>query len=105
MHWVVDRFLEEWGSGSWTTPADGGDQPHEARHLSLDSAKARERLGWAPVWDARTAVRETASWYREYYRAAATARAMVEHQLQTYQDDARAARLPWASVDGGPSIT
>ena len=105
VHWVVDRFLEEWGSGSWTTPADGGDQPHEARHLSLDSTKARERLGWAPVWDARTSVRETASWYREYYRAAATARAMVEHQLQTYQDDARAARLPWASVDGGPSIT
>ena len=27
-------------------------QPHEARRLSLDSTKAREQLGWAPVWDA-----------------------------------------------------
>jgi len=58
------------------------------------------RLGWAPVWDARTAVRETASWYREYYRAAATAHRLVEHQLRTYQDDARAAGLLWAAEKG-----
>ncbi len=78
MRWVVERFLEEWGSGSWTTPADAGGQPHEAHRLSLDSTKAREQLGWAPVWDAQTAVRQTASWYREYYRAPATARELVE---------------------------
>ena len=96
VRWVVERFLEEWGSGSWTTPADAGRQPQEAHHLRLDSARARKQLGWAPVWDARTAVRQTASWYREYYRAAAPARAMVEHQLQAYQDDALAAGLSWA---------
>jgi CDP-glucose 4,6-dehydratase len=100
VRWVVERFLEEWGSGSWSTSAGGGHQPHEAHHLSLDSAKAREQLGWAPVWDARTAVRQTASWYREYYRTAATARRLVEHQLRTYQDDALAAGLPWAVEEG-----
>ena len=105
VRWVVERFLEEWGSGSWTTPADVGPQPHEARHLRLDSAKARGELGWAPVWDARTAVRQTATWYREYYRAAATARALVEHQLRTYQDDACAAGLAWAADEGGGSTT
>jgi len=102
--WVVERFLEEWGSGSWTTPADAGRQPHEAHWLSLDSAKAREQLGWAPVWDARTAVRQTASWYRESYRAAATARDLVGRQLQTYEGDARAAGLPWASAEERRSI-
>ena len=105
VRWVVERFLEEWGSGSWIPPADGGHQPHEAHHLSLDSAKARDELGWAPVWDARTAVRQTATWYREYYRAAATARELVEHQLRTHQDDARAARLAWASDEEGGSTT
>jgi CDP-glucose 4,6-dehydratase len=100
VRWVVERFLEEWGSGSWSTSAGGGHQPHEAHHLSLDSAKAREQLGWAPVWDARTAVRQTVSWYREYYRAAAAARELVEHQLRTYQDDALAAGLPWAVEEG-----
>jgi CDP-glucose 4,6-dehydratase len=101
VRWVVDRFVDEWGSGSWTTPADTGRQPHEAHHLNLDSSKAREQLGWALVWDARTAVRQTASWYREYYRAAATARELVEHQLAMYQDDARAVGLAWAAEDSG----
>jgi CDP-glucose 4,6-dehydratase len=103
VRWVVDRFVEEWGSGSWTTPADAGRQPHEAHHLSLDSTKAREQLGWSPVWDALTAVRQTASWYRDYHRAPGTARELAEHQLATYQDDARAAGLAWTSEDSGPN--
>ena len=97
VRWVVERFLEEWGSGSWTTPADAGGQPHEAHHLSLDSSKARKQLEWAPVWNAQTAVRQTASWYREYYRAPSTARDMVGRQLRAYEDDAGAAGLPWAA--------
>jgi CDP-glucose 4,6-dehydratase len=101
VRWVVERFLEEWGDGAWVAPPDAGQQPHEAHYLSLDSAKAREQLGWAPVWDARTAVRQTASWYREYYRAPAAAREMVEHHLRTYEADARAAGLPWASAGEG----
>ncbi len=105
VRWVVERFLEEWGSGSWTMPADAGRPPHEAHRLGLDSAKAREHLGWAPTWDARTAVRLTAEWYREHSRAAAAARDLIDHQLRDYQDDARAAGLPWAGADGGPSIT
>jgi CDP-glucose 4,6-dehydratase len=104
VRWVVERFLEEWGSGSWTKPGDVGRQPYEAHHLSLDSAKAREQLGWAPVWDGQTAVRQTASWYREFYRAPATARELVEHQLRTYQDDALAAGLLWAGAGEGRSI-
>src|SRR5450759_1830773 len=36
VRWLIERFLEEWGSGSWTTPADVGRQPHEAHWLTLD---------------------------------------------------------------------
>jgi CDP-glucose 4,6-dehydratase len=101
VRWVVDRFLREWGSGSWTTPSGREGQPHEAQRLSLDSAKAREHLRWAPVWEPATAVRRTASWYREYYRAPVSARDLVDDELQAYQEDARAAGLPWAiSQDG-----
>ncbi len=105
VRWVVERFLAEWGSGSWTTPVDPSGQPHEAQRLSLDSTKAREQLGWAPVWDAETAVRRTASWYREYYRAPASARGLVDHELSAYQDDARAAGLVWANDKGEGSTT
>jgi CDP-glucose 4,6-dehydratase len=98
VRWVVDRFLSEWGSGSWTTPPDLGQQPHEALRLSLDSTKSREQLGWAPVWDGEQAVRQTAAWYREYYRAPAAARDLMERQLRAYQDDARSAGLAWAGA-------
>jgi CDP-glucose 4,6-dehydratase len=100
VRWVVDRFLEAWGSGSWTTPVEAEPQPREAHLLSIDVTKARERLGWAPVWDAPAAVRHTASWYREYYRAPASARELVDHQLRLYLDEARAAGLSWAATEG-----
>jgi CDP-glucose 4,6-dehydratase len=100
VRWVVDRFLGEWGGGSWTTPASAVGQPREAHLLSLDSAKAREQLDWSPVWDPSTAVRRTASWYREYHRAPARARELVDDELRAYQRDARAAGLPWATTEG-----
>ena len=99
VRWVVERFLEEWGSGSWTTSADAGRQLHEAHGLRLDSARARDQLRWAPVWDAQTAVRQTASWYRQYDRTPGAARDLVGRQLRSYQDDARAAGLPWAAEE------
>jgi CDP-glucose 4,6-dehydratase len=105
VRWVVERFVEEWGAGSWTTPPSTEGQPHEAQRLSLDSAKARERLAWAPVWDPSTAVRRTASWYREYYRAPESARQLVDDELHAYQDDARAAGLVWTRDDGEGSTT
>ena len=78
VRWVVERFLAAWGHGTWTTQGDAEPQPHEAHRLSLDSTKAHEQLGWAPVWDAEIALRRTADWYREYYRAPARARALVK---------------------------
>jgi CDP-glucose 4,6-dehydratase len=101
VRWVVERFLEGWGSGAWTTPSDAAPQPHEAHRLSLDSAKARDQLGWAPVWDAQTAVRRTANWYHEYYRAPAMARELVEDDLRAFEVDARTAGLPWAGAEEG----
>jgi CDP-glucose 4,6-dehydratase len=100
VRWVVERFLEEWGGGTWVTPDDARGRFHEALRLSLDSTKARDRLGWAPVWTPDVAVRRTAAWYHEYYRAPARARDLVEDQLRTYQEDARAAGRPWATTDG-----
>ena len=98
-----DRFIADWGAGTWTAPAETTPQPHEAHRLSLDSTKAREQLGWVPVWDAPSAVHRTAAWYREYYRAPVAARDLVDDQLRIYQDDARTAGLPWA--DPGEETT
>jgi CDP-glucose 4,6-dehydratase len=100
VRWLVDRFLEAWGSGSWTAAGSTDGQPHEAQRLSLDSSKAREQLGWHLVWDASAAVQRTADWYREYDRAPARARRLVNDELEAYQAHARAAGLAWAGGGG-----
>jgi CDP-glucose 4,6-dehydratase len=102
VRWVVERFLQAWGSGTWTSPNVTGE-PHEARFLGLDSAKAHGRLGWAPVWDAQAAVDHTAAWYREYSHGMnpAAARELLGGQILTYETDARAAGVPWATAEEG----
>ncbi len=52
-----------------TTWGDEGQGPHEARWLALDTAKARQTLGLAPVWPLEDAVRRTMEWYRGHTRS------------------------------------
>ena len=60
---LVDRSIEAWGAGSWEVLGAGG-QPHEAGLLSLTIDKARDELGWRPLWGFETTVERTVSWYR-----------------------------------------
>ena len=63
--WVVDRLSERWEGGiDWRH--DGGDHPHEARYLKLDSSRARARLGWEPAWGLEDALDAVVDWYRAY---------------------------------------
>lgn len=96
VRWVVDRFVEEWGGGEWMTPAGGPAGPEEAHHLRLDSSRARERLAWTPLWDAPTAVRHTATWYRRYGANPTEARGLVDEDLQAYVAHAAEAGISWA---------
>jgi CDP-glucose 4,6-dehydratase len=99
VRWVVDQFISHWGSGSWAPDRGTDAQPHEAQRLSLDSSKARELLGWAPVWDPQIAVGRTAAWYRDYYRAPERARELVDDELGAYVADAKGAGLRWAVAE------
>lgn len=56
-------------------------QPHEANLLYLDSAKARARLGWRPVWAVEEALSATADWYRAYL---STGRVETRLQLSAF---------------------
>jgi nucleoside-diphosphate-sugar epimerase len=48
-----------------TLAADGA-QPHEAQTLRLDSSRAREQLGWRPLWDLERALESIVDWYRAF---------------------------------------
>jgi CDP-glucose 4,6-dehydratase len=41
--------------------------PSMVRLLTIDSTKAKNELGWFPVWNVEQAVQNTINWYREYY--------------------------------------
>jgi CDP-glucose 4,6-dehydratase len=40
---------------------------NEIRHQYLSAARARERLGWAPLFDLNEGLRRTIHWYKEFF--------------------------------------
>ena len=73
---------------------DGASHPHEAALLHLDCTRAREQLGWRPVWDRATTLARTAHWYRAQHERGELRSA---DDLARYVADARAAGLAWAA--------
>jgi CDP-glucose 4,6-dehydratase len=83
VRWVVDRLGEAWGEPiAWRQHE--GEHPHEARHLKLDSSKARERLGWAPTWHLGDALTSIAAWYSAL-RSGADLRRHALDQIAAFQ--------------------
>ncbi|MBI5900165.1 MAG: CDP-glucose 4,6-dehydratase [Rhodocyclales bacterium] len=90
---VLERLREQWPGLRWRVSA--GNHPHEAQLLYLDSAKARSRLGWRPVWGLDEGLAATASWYREWL---GSGRACSLEQIAAYSASAARAGLPWAGA-------
>lgn len=79
---VADRLASLWGEGlEWRAEGDGG--PPETAVLRLDSAKARERLGWEPRWHLDEALSATVDWFRAW-SAGADARGITAAQLAAF---------------------
>jgi CDP-glucose 4,6-dehydratase len=83
VRWIAERIGELW-PGELRWEVDPGPHPHEACYLALDSAKAREQLGWAPVWDLDEALAGTVAWYRAL-RDGEDMRAVTLGQIAAFQ--------------------
>jgi CDP-glucose 4,6-dehydratase len=60
---LLERLAAEWGEGlRWEV--DEAPSPPEAQLLTVDSSKARRRLGWEPLWDLDDTVRSISAFYR-----------------------------------------
>ncbi len=88
---VVAAFTEHWPA--LRSELDASTPLHEAAQLQLDCAKARARLGWAPLWDAATTFKRTAQWYRHQHEQGGL---RSREDLLHYVADARVAGLAWA---------
>jgi CDP-glucose 4,6-dehydratase len=86
VRWIADRVTELWpGELRWELDSDPPTpHPHEAHYLALDSTKARERLGWAPVWDLDEALAGTVAWYRAL-RDGEDMRAVTLAQIKAFE--------------------
>jgi len=80
---VVEILAKQWGGNvKWTI--DGGQHPHEATYLKLDSTRARDELGWQQKLDLEESIALTVDWYRQARRCHSMREYTIEqiHQHQ-----------------------
>jgi len=81
--WIVEMLTQRFSDrADWVK--DEGQHPTEAGHLTVDSAKARQRLGWSPRWSLSTALDQIVDWHRSH-QAGARMRDVCERQITCYQ--------------------
>lgn len=64
VQWIVEHLCAMVPGSRWRI--DHSTQPPEHHLLILDSAKARDRLGWQPRWNLATALRRTLEWHNAW---------------------------------------
>jgi CDP-glucose 4,6-dehydratase len=79
---LVERIGALWGA-PLTVVAQPGEHPPEAQTLRLDSAKARELLGWRPAWDLDDGLRAIVEW-TQALRDGGDLRAVTLGQIERY---------------------
>jgi len=60
--WIAERVSAAWPGGLDIRTAEHPPR-HEAAIPSIDSTRARTRLGWAPPWDLAAAIDMTVEWH------------------------------------------
>jgi CDP-glucose 4,6-dehydratase len=93
---VLDGLAERWGDGlAWEH--DGGEHPHEAGVLKLDSSRAHTRLGWTPAWDLDQGLGAVVEWTRAY-AAGEDVRATTLAQIDAFAQRRATASAPSAAT-------
>ncbi len=62
VQWLVEFLAAKWRHANWVVEKNSG--LHETQTLRLNSAKARDRLGWRPRWPLPKALEKTVDWYQ-----------------------------------------
>ena len=89
---LLTSFKSVWPALEWRVT--DSPQLHEAKLLSLDSTKARQRLGWRSVWSLDRSLTSTADWYKVQFEHGSVVSAQ---QLQAYVASANQLGLKWCS--------
>jgi CDP-glucose 4,6-dehydratase len=88
VEWIVRHMAELWAAQTGAQAAwqlEGGQHPHEAHNLRLDTSKAQSMLNWKPKLKIETAL----DWVTQWYQGAKqghSARELTLKQIQSYQN-------------------
>ena len=81
VQWIVEHLQSRYPGLSWHH--DQSEHPYEAVQLTLDSSKARTRLGWRPRWRLESALDKTVTWHQAW-RQRGDMRALTLGQIDEY---------------------
>lgn len=99
---LVKEVIDLWGGGSYILCRDA--QFYESKFLRLDISKARHFLKWFPIYDLKTALKETVNWYKNFYSATVDMKLYTIKELERYVECAIEKRAPWALTKGGSEV-
>jgi CDP-glucose 4,6-dehydratase len=82
--WLVERLQQRWPGPLEVEFQRDGDDPHEARLVRLDAAKAHDQLGWTARWSVEQTVDAIVDWYAGV-RDGRDPRALTLAQIEEFQ--------------------
>jgi CDP-glucose 4,6-dehydratase len=81
---IVGGLAQRWGTGArWSV--EGGEHPHEASYLKLDSSKARSLLGFHPRLPLDVALDWVVEWTRGWASEPGAARRLTLEQIERFE--------------------
>jgi CDP-glucose 4,6-dehydratase len=80
---LVKLAISIFGKGSYECPELVGE-PHEAILLRLDISKAKQILGWKPLFSSSKAIEMTMNWYNNYLIEGKDTNSLIEEDIYSY---------------------
>ena len=87
VEWIVKKMCGLWKDNRGYV-IDSNPQPHEASYLKLDCSKARQILGWNPVWNLETSLKKIVEW-AEHYRIGSNMENISKTQIFKFITDSK----------------
>ena len=79
---LTEKFIEIWGKGKYEVIKSETNK--ESSYLQLDINKAKKKLNWSPRYNFDETLRETITWYKEYYKAHNKITDETRNQIERY---------------------
>lgn len=83
VEWIVD-YVKNNSKYPISIEPNSNKTPHESQHLTLDSSKARTKLGWNPNWNIEQSINKSMDWYEAYLNSG-NLKIKTLNQIKEYQ--------------------